>query len=143
MRPEAASGFLLDGFPRTVVQAKGLDQRLAEQERRIDRVVNIEVDDAMVTRRLTGRWSCPADGRIYHQEFSPPAKPGVCDQCEASLTRRPDDQPEVVAQRLKTYHEQTEPLVSYYRDSGILESVDGSGTAAEVAALINEVCQAR
>lgn len=143
MRPEAASGFLLDGFPRTVIQAEGLDRRLAEHERRIDRVVNIDVDDAVVTRRLTGRWSCPTDGHIYHQEFSPPAKPGVCDQCGTSLTRRQDDEPEVVAQRLKTYHEQTEPLVSYYRQSGILESVDGSGAAAVVTALMNEVCRAR
>ncbi len=141
-RPEAASGFLLDGFPRTVVQAKGLDERLAERGWRIDTVLNIEVEDEMVTRRLTGRWSCPKDGRIYHEAFSPPAKAGVCDDCGEALTRRRDDEPGVVAQRLRTYHEETEPLVAYYEDCGVLKSVDGSGTAGEVTALAKEVCLA-
>ncbi|MBN2563111.1 MAG: adenylate kinase [Phycisphaerae bacterium] len=141
LRPEAASGFLLDGFPRTVVQAKGLDERLAERDRRIDVVVNIEVDDAEVARRLTGRWSCPQDGRIYHEVFSPPTEPRVCDDCGGALTRRKDDTPEVVGQRLRTYHEETEPLIAYYRDRDVLRSVNGSGEADEVFAWIKEVCQ--
>ena len=140
-RLEAASGFLLDGFPRTVVQASGLDERLDACGRQIDAVVNIEVDDEVVTKRLTGRWSCPTDGRIYHEVFSPSAKPGVCDECGEALTRRKDDEPDVVAQRLRTYHEETEPLVTYYRDRGVLKSVDGNGPVDDVAATIKEVCR--
>jgi adenylate kinase len=142
-RPAAASGFLLDGFPRTVVQAEGLDARLAAGGLRLDAVLNLEVDDGDVVRRLTGRWSCASDGRIYHEEFSPPRKAGICDDCGERLTRRKDDEPAVVAQRLETYHEETEPLVAYYRDRGVLESVDGSGSADEVTALITKVHQAR
>lgn len=142
-RPEAAAGFLLDGFPRTVVQAEGLDARLAEGGLRLEAVVNLEVDDGIVARRLTGRWSCPRDDRIYHEEFSPPVKAGVCDDCGDRLTRRKDDEPAVVARRLQTYHEETEPLVAYYRDRGVLVSVDGSGSADEVTALITKVHQAQ
>jgi len=141
-RPDAASGFLLDGFPRTVAQASGLDERLAACGQRLDTVVNIEVDDAAVTKRLTGRWSCPQDGRIYHELFSPPGKPGVCDVCGGALTRRKDDEPDVVAQRLRTYHEETEPLITYYRKREVLKSVDGSGAADAVASLINKACSA-
>lgn len=141
-RPEAASGFLLDGFPRTVVQAKGLDERLSKKGRRLDAVVNIVVDDAEVTRRLTGRCSCPKDGRIYHEVFSPPAMKGICDDCGTALTRRQDDTPGVVAQRLRTYHAETEPLEVYYRERGVLRSVEGSGTTDEVFSRIRKVCEA-
>ncbi|MFQ5423024.1 MAG: adenylate kinase [Phycisphaerae bacterium] len=140
-RPEAATGFVLDGFPRTVVQAKGLDQRLAAEEKRIDAVVNIDVDDAEVTKRLTGRWSCPSDGRVFHETYSPPRAAGVCDVCETTLVRRKDDEPTVVEQRLRTYHEQTEPLVSYYRERGALKTVDGSGSVEAVTESIRKVCR--
>jgi len=140
-RPEAAAGFVLDGFPRTVVQAKGLDQRLAAEEKRIDAVVNIDVDDVEVTKRLTGRWSCPSDGRVFHETYSPPRTAGVCDVCETTLVRRKDDEPAVVEQRLRTYHEQTEPLVSHYRGRGVLKTVDGSGSVDAVTESIRKACR--
>ncbi len=140
-RVPAGGGFLLDGFPRTVAQAKGLDERLAAQQRRIDVVVNMEVADAEVTRRLTGRWSCPKDGRIYHEAFSPPKNKGVCDDCGTTLARRKDDEPEVVTQRLRTYHAETKPVVAYYHDRGVLRSVDAGGAVSVVTAAIQKVCQ--
>lgn len=142
VRPGTAGGFLLDGFPRTVVQAEGLDQRLAARGMKLDAVINMEVGDADVTRRLTGRWSCPKDGRIYHELFSAPAKAGVCDDCGTALTRRKDDEPQVVRQRLQTYHAETEPLVAYYRGRGVLKPVDASGAMEKVTAAIEEVCRA-
>jgi adenylate kinase len=140
-RPAAAKGVLLDGFPRTVVQAEGLDSRLAAKGWKLDAVVNMEVDDADVTRRLTGRCSCPKDGRIYHEQFSPPARAGICDDCGTALTRRKDDEPTVVRQRLQTYHAETEPLVAYYRSRGNLKSVDASGSVDQVTAAIKEACR--
>ena len=142
-RVPAGGGFLLDGFPRTVAQAEGLDQRLTANDRRIDVVVNMEIADEEVTRRLTGRWSCPQDGRIYHEEFSPPTSAGRCDDCGTALTRRKDDEPEVVSQRLRTYHAETKPLVDYYQDRGVLRSVDASGAVSAVTAAIQKVCQGR
>lgn len=142
-RLDAAHGFLLDGFPRTLAQAQGLDERLASQRRKIDVTVNLEVDDAEVTRRLTGRWSCPQDGAIYHEMFSPPAKPGVCDKCGTALTRRKDDEPGVVGQRLRTYHQETVPLVAYYRDRGILESVKAEGPVEQVTVALERACRKR
>lgn len=141
-RIEAGRGFLLDGFPRTLAQAEGLDQRLEAAGRRIDRVVNIVLSDEIVTKRLTGRWSCPQDGRVYHEMFSPPRTAGVCDACGASLTRRKDDEPSVVAQRLRTYHEETRPLEAYYSRRGLIVSVDGSAEVSVVTDAIRKVCQA-
>jgi adenylate kinase len=140
-RPEAARGFLLDGFPRTVPQARGLDGQLAAKEMRIDVVVSMVVDDADVTRRLTGRWSCPKDGKIYHEMFSPPRMEGVCDECGTSLARRKDDEPAVVAQRLRTYHDETEPLVEYYGKRGVLRTVDAGADVDQVTAAIRKVCR--
>lgn len=141
-KPAAASGFLLDGFPRTVTQAEGLDERLAARGARIEIVVNMVVDDADVTRRLTGRMSCPKDGRIYHEMFSPPKRAGVCDDCGSELTRRKDDDPSVVEQRLKTYHAETKPLVAYYSAKGNLRPVDAGGAVDDVTASIEKVCRA-
>jgi adenylate kinase len=137
-----AGGFLLDGFPRTLAQAQGLDERLAKSGHKIDVVVNMVVEDAEVTRRLTGRWSCPKDGRVYHEVFSPPAKAGVCDACGTALTRRKDDEPQVVGQRLKTYHDQTKPLVAYYEGKGVLKSVQATGPVETVGAAIEKACRA-
>lgn len=141
-RPEAAHGFLLDGFPRTEVQARGLDERLAAAGRKIDHVVDIQVSDEEVARRITGRWSCPKDGRVYHETFSPPNRAGACNECGEKLIRRKDDEPEVVRQRLRTYHEQTAPLASYYRNKGLLRPVDGELGADRVFAEIRRICQA-
>ncbi len=142
-RPEAANGFLLDGFPRTLAQAEGLDARLSERDQRLDSVISIEVDDDEVTRRLTGRWSCPGCGRIYHETFSPPSQRGRCDDCGEALTRRKDDMLEVVRQLLKTYHEETKPLIAYYRERGVLRSVCGAGEVDDVTAAIMKECQGR
>lgn len=141
-RPEAANGFLLDGFPRTVGQAEGLDERLAARGTKIDFVVNMLIDDADVTRRLTARWSCPKDGRPFHEVYSPPRRSGICDECGTALTRRKDDEPEVVTQRLSTYHAQTEPLVKYYSTRGILRPVNAAGSVEDVTALIEKACRA-
>lgn len=142
-RPETSAGFVLDGFPRTVVQAKGLDDRLAARGKRLHVVISIEAPDAEVIRRLTGRWSCPKDGRVYHEQFSPPKKGGACDQCGTELVRRKDDEPEVVGQRLRTYHEETEPLIDYYRDRKVLKTVDGTGAVDAVTSAIEKVCGSR
>ena len=141
-RTEKGGGFLLDGFPRTLPQAEQLDQRLLAKGRKIDKVVNIAVDDSEVTRRMTGRWSCPQDARVYHEMFSPPGKAGICDACGTKLVRRKDDEPEVVRQRLKTYHDETKPLEVYYDRRGFLRSVDGGRTVDEVTAAIKKGCQA-
>jgi adenylate kinase len=140
-RPEVRNGYLLDGFPRTLVQAQGLDERLDERNQRLDTVVSIEVDDHEVTKRLTGRWSCPGCGRIYHETFSPPSESGRCNDCGEALTRRKDDMPEVVRQRLRTYHEETKPLIAYYRQRGVLRSVTGAGEVDDVTAAIMKECQ--
>jgi adenylate kinase len=141
-RPDVTSGFLLDGFPRTVPQAQGLDRRLADKGKRIDAVVSMVVDDAEVTRRLTGRWSCPKDGKIYHEVFSPPRRSGVCDACDTTLVQRKDDEPAVVAQRLRTYHDETEPLAEYYEKRGVLRTVDAGAGVDQVTDAIKKVCQA-
>lgn len=140
-RPEAANGFLLDGFPRTLAQAQGLDVRLSERNQKLACVISIEVDDDEVTKRLTGRLSCSGCGRIYHETFSPPSKLGQCDDCGEVLTRRKDDMPDVVRQRIKTYHEETKPLIAYYRERGVLRSVDGAGKVDDVTAAIMKECQ--
>lgn len=142
-RAESAEyrGFLLDGFPRTVAQAQGLDVRLGQLRRKLDAVISVEVADAEVIGRLTGRWSCPNCARVYHVAFSAPKKAGTCDECGEALSRRKDDEPEVVAERLRTYHELTKPLVAYYRDEGLLRAVSGVGTVDEVGEAIQKVCQ--
>jgi len=138
--PDAARGFLLDGFPRTVVQAEALDARLGAQKKKIDVVIDVEVDDAEVTRRLTGRWYCPTDGQVYHEMFNPPALAGMCNGCKGPLVRRKDDEPAVVQQRLRTYHEATEPLEKYYQARGILKAVNGEGSMDAVSAAIRKAC---
>lgn len=135
-------GFLLDGFPRTLVQAKGLDDRLAESDQRIDVVLSIAVDEDRLVKRLTGRLYCPSCGRTFHTEFSPPAKKEICDACGEPLIRRKDDSPDVVRQRLATYREQTKPLIAYYGEKGLLRSVSGVGDIDEVTVRIREACQA-
>lgn len=139
--PDARGGFVLDGFPRTIPQAKGLDARLAELKQPIDRVLSIDADDSVVSRRLTGRWTCPKDGCVYHESFSPPKKAGVCDTCGTTLVRRKDDEPQVVSQRLTTYHAETRPLIEYYRGRGVLTSIDGNAEIEVVYARIVAACR--
>jgi adenylate kinase len=123
-KPEADDGFILDGFPRTVPQAEALDRRVDELGRSLTAAVLIEVSDEEVVRRLGGRRSCP-NGHIFHVEFDPPEKEGVCDVCGEELFVREDDKPEVIRHRLEQYAEKTAPLVDYYDERGLLERVNG------------------
>jgi adenylate kinase len=129
---EAADGFLLDGFPRTVGQANILKDALEKRDRRLTAALLIEVADDEVLRRLTGRRICTKNGHLYHVEFDPPKNEGVCDQDGSKLVQREDDKPETVKHRLDVYHEQTQPLVEYYEDVGVLRRFDGKRAPAEV-----------
>ncbi|MHC4193533.1 MAG: adenylate kinase [Planctomycetota bacterium] len=131
-------GFVLDGFPRTVDQAEELDKALALNGERIDIVLNLEVDDQVIARRLTGRRSCPKCGAVYHIENLTPKVEGICDNDGTELVQRTDDSPEVVANRLKTYHLQTEPVVGYYSSSSTVFDVDGNKDADETTGLVFE-----
>jgi adenylate kinase len=131
-RPEAADGFILDGFPRTTGQAEALGARMEELDRDLTAAILIEVSDDEVVRRLSGRRVCVKAGHTFHLEFDPPKNEGVCDVCGARLEIRDDDKPEVVRNRLEQYHGKTEPLVSYYEDQGLLRRVDGSLEPDEV-----------
>jgi adenylate kinase len=133
-----AAGFLLDGFPRTVNQAVELDKSLADNEMTIDFVLNLQVDDNVVAKRITGRRSCPKCGAVYHVEHLKPKAEGICDNDGIELAQRPDDTPDVVANRLKTYHQQTEPLVDYYRKNGTVYDFDADRTPDEVRVSIFE-----
>jgi adenylate kinase len=130
---EAADGFILDGFPRTSAQAEALDAEVEELGRRLTAAILIEVSDEEVIRRLSGRRTCVNEGHIFHVEFDPPKKEGVCDVCGGELIVRDDDKPEVVRHRLGQYHDKTEPLIAYYEDKGILRRVDGLIAPDEVA----------
>lgn len=135
---ESAKGnCVLDGFPRTVVQAQELDITLAKKGRNIDAIVDLIIDDSVLERRLTGRRSCPACGAVYHIDTLKPKAEGVCDKCGAKLIQRSDDKPEVVKQRMQTYHQQTAAVVGYYTGDGrkILD-IDAEKSVDEVTALI-------
>ncbi len=131
-KPDAASGVMLDGFPRTIPQAEALDRALEERGDAINAVLYIQVPEDLLMARLTGRWSCPQCGAIYHELTNPPKQAGVCDNCGAQLTQRADDQPDTVAKRLETNRAWTEALADYYSKQGKLHPVDGTGEPAEV-----------
>jgi adenylate kinase len=123
---EAADGFILDGFPRTIPQAEALEARMGELGRELTAAVLFDVSDDEVVRRLGGRRTCVKNGHVFHVEFDPPKNEGVCDVCGARLEIRDDDKPEVIRHRLEQYHEKTEPLISYYEGRGLLKRVDGA-----------------
>ena len=133
--PEASDGFILDGFPRTVPQAEALDSKMSELGRKLTAAILIDVGDDEVVRRLGGRRTCP-NGHIFHVEFDPPEKEGVCDVCGEELVVRDDDKPDVIRHRLAQYEEKTAPLVGYYEDRGLLERIDGDRPPADVGETI-------
>jgi adenylate kinase len=130
---EARDGFILDGFPRTTPQAEALDAKLGDLGRSVTAVVLIDVSDDEVVRRLGGRRTCEANGHVFHVEFEPPKQEGVCDIDGSELIVRDDDKPEVIRKRLETYHEKTEPLVSYYDSRSVLRRIAGEAPPQEVA----------
>lgn len=132
--PECAKGFILDGFPRNVPQAEALDKLLDELKKQLNVVIDLEVDEKLLTERITGRRSCPnkACNAVYHVKFKAPKKDDVCDLCGTALVQRSDDKEELVAARLKTYKEQTEPLIAYYSKRGTLKEVNGDGDPNQI-----------
>lgn len=133
----AQGGYVLDGFPRTVVQAEELDKALDEINAKIDAVVDLQVPDEVIESRMTGRRSCPKCGAVYHIENLKPKVEGKCDNCGVDLVQRPDDTPEVVENRLKIYHEQTAAVAGYYKSAGkkIIE-IDANKSVEEVTASV-------
>ena len=139
-QPDCGSGVILDGFPRTTVQAEALDTLLAELGQRVDAVVSLEVDDDAMVTRISGRYSCGECGEGYHDSFKPSARDGVCDQCGGSnMQRRADDNPDTVAQRLQAYHAQTAPLISYYQDRDVLYQVTAMGDIEDIAGDLDSI----
>jgi adenylate kinase len=140
---DAASGFMLDGFPRTIKQAEALDIALESRSKKIDVVPYIKVPEDLLMARLTGRWSCPDCSDIYHTVTKPPKLDGICDSCAGRLLQRSDDQPETVKTRLGANREWTEALATYYEDQNKLRSVDGTGDpnliTERIVAVLDEI----
>ncbi|SFR17860.1 adenylate kinase [Poseidonocella sedimentorum] len=140
IEPDCAGGVILDGFPRTTVQAEALDELLARSGQQINAAISLEVDDAAMVERITGRFTCAKCGEGYHERFKPTAQPGVCDTCGGTdMKRRADDTAETVVDRLAAYRAQTAPLVSYYETAGALSRVAAMGEIDEVASRLNSL----
>jgi adenylate kinase len=136
-QPDCSNGFILDGFPRNVAQARALDAMLAEHSLRLDHVIQLDVEEAVLVDRLSGRFSCIQCGASYHDRYNQPNRDGVCDICGGTeFSRRADDRPEAVKARFEVYRKQTAPILPYYRDRGILRRVDGM---ADIDAVTREI----
>ncbi|MET4925256.1 adenylate kinase [Streptomyces sp. PSRA5] len=132
-QPDAANGFLLDGFPRNVFQAEALDKALTAEGLHLDAVLDLEVDEDEVVKRIAGRRICRNDSsHVFHVTYSPPKKQGVCDECGGELYQRDDDSEETVRTRLEVYHTQTEPIIDHYREQGLVVTISALGKVAEV-----------
>ena len=141
-KPDCAKGAVFDGFPRTIPQAEALDAMLAKNGLKLDHVILMKVDEAALVDRLAGRFSCRKCGASYHERYHRPKQEGVCDVCGShEFAHRPDDRPEAVQRRFEVYRQQTAPILPYYRDKGILETIDGMGdmdaVSREIEALIS------
>ncbi len=136
--PDCEKGYVLDGFPRTIPQAEALDEALVKNGDAVEYAIDVDVPDAKIISRMSGRRACVNCGATYHVETIPPKKEGTCDVCGADLILRDDDKPETVEKRLKVYHEQTQPLIDYYQGKGILKSVDGT---KDLEVVFNEIVE--
>ena len=136
---DCKNGYVLDGFPRTIPQAKVLDDALNKLDEKIDFAINVDVPDENIVRRMSGRRACVGCGGTYHIEHVPPKKEGICDVCGQELILRDDDKPETVSNRLKVYHDQTQPLIDFYTKKGVLKSVDGTVDMMDVFAAIKAI----
>ncbi len=141
MDTDCKDGYILDGFPRTVEQAKALDLILDEKGDGITYVVSIDVDEDELIERLTGRRTCRKCGKMYHVAFEPPKSEGKCDKCDGELYQRDDDKKETITARLRVYNEKTEPLIEYFSKKGLKRSVHGSGGIDEIFSKITEVLE--
>jgi adenylate kinase len=139
---DCEDGFILDGFPRTIAQAEALDTTLAVMGLEIEYVLSIEVDDAELIRRLTGRRICRACGESYHVVFNPPEEKGMCDSCQGELYQRDDDKETTIRSRLNVYAEQTAPLIAFYTGKKILYAIKGVGTIEEITTRLKNVINA-
>ena len=135
-REDSKNGFILDGFPRTLPQAESLTEMMTQLQRRVDAVLYIKVNDEVIVHRLSGRLICRNCQAPFHKEFNPPTVEGICDDCGGELYQRDDDNPATIRSRLKVYHSQTEPLIEYYRKTGVLIEIDGHGDVEDVTARI-------
>lgn len=137
---DVAKGIILDGFPRTDGQAQALDGLLAQAGQRVNAAISLDVEDEAMVGRVAGRYTCGTCGEGYHDEFKHPAQAGVCDKCGSSaFKRRADDNAETVRERLKAYHAQTAPLISYYDAKGVLERIDAMGDIASIRTSLGQI----
>lgn len=140
--PDVAKGVILDGFPRTAGQAEALDKLLAAAGQKITAAISLDVDDAAMVDRVSGRYTCAGCGEGYHDQFKQPAKAGVCDKCGGTaMKRRADDNAETVRERLSAYHAQTAPLITYYEGKGVLERLDAMGPIADIRQALGAIVQ--